>query len=145
MNVAELLSRSEIFSELPREVLGEIACIGRELRLSKGEFVFRLGDLSEDVFIMEEGLVSLGFEAPPREASKGGAIDESGQVFGWGALAEGTNYRILNAITVEETKLIAIRGVELMRLLESHPDVGFVVVRKLLGIILNRMVSVAAT
>jgi hypothetical protein len=32
-----------------------------------------------------------------------------------------------------------------MRLLESRPDVGFAVLRKLLAIILNRMVSIAAT
>ena len=49
MTIADLLSRSELFCELPAGVLNDIAGICREVKVSKGEVIFRIGDLSKDV------------------------------------------------------------------------------------------------
>ena len=143
MTTTEFLSRSELFSELSMETLGEIASICREITLGKGEFVFRIGDPSKDLFILVEGVVDLGFGARSADGSAEGAIRESGDVFGWGALVGETNYRMINAICVQETRLVAVDGLALMNLLEASSG-GFTFLRKLLAIILNRMVSLAA-
>ncbi len=145
MAIADLLSRSELFCELPALVLNDIAGICREVKVSKGEVVFRVGDPSRNVYILVEGSVELGYGLISAEDSKPGTIREPGAFFGWGALAGEGNYRLINAMAFQETRLIIVDGVELMNLLEGQPAAGFRFVRKLLAIILNRIVSMAAT
>jgi CRP-like cAMP-binding protein len=79
------------------------------------------------------------------EESKPGTIREPGEFFGWGALAGEGNYRLINAMAVQETRLIILDGVALMNLLEGQPAAGFQFTRKLLAIVLNRIVTMAAT
>jgi toluene monooxygenase system ferredoxin subunit len=145
VTIKDFLSRSEPFSALPAETLLEIAAIGREINLSKREFVFRIGEPSKDLFILVEGSVDLGFGEISADESNGGAIREPGEVIGWGALVGATNYRMINAICVQETRLIAIDGLALMNLLERSSPAGFLFLRKLLTTMFNRMLSLAAT
>ena len=145
MTIQDLLGRSELFAALPPTVLNHIAGICREVKISKGDVIFRIGDVSEDVFILAEGSVELGYGLTPPQESKPGTIREPGEFFGWGALAGEGNYRVINALAVQETRLIVVDGVELMNLLEGQPVAGFQFVRKLLSIILNRIVTMAAT
>ena len=87
--------------------------------------------------------MDLGFGATTPDGSAAGAIRESGDVFGWGALVGETNYRLINAICLQQTRLVTVDGLALMNVLEGSSG-GFVFLRKLLGIILNRIVSLAA-
>src|SRR6266481_2043066 len=119
MTIPDLLSRSELFCELPAVVLNDIAGICREVKVSKGEVVFRIGDLSKDVYILAEGSMELGYGLISADESKPGTIREPGEFFGWGALAGEGNYRLINAMAVQETRLIIVDGVELMNLLED--------------------------
>jgi CRP-like cAMP-binding protein len=143
VTTTDLLSRSELFSDLSKETLSEIAILCREITLAKGDFVFRIGDPSKELFILAEGCVDLGFAAVAADEPMGGAIRESGDVFGWGALVGEANYRLINAICVRQTRLITVDGLALMNLLEGSSG-GFTFLRKLLGIVLNRIVSLAA-
>jgi toluene monooxygenase system ferredoxin subunit len=143
VTTTDLLSQSELFSDLSNETVAEIARLCREITLAKGEFVFRIGDPSKELYILAEGCVDLGFGATTAEGSTAGAIRESGDVFGWGALVGETNYRLINAICLQQTRLVTVDGLALMNLLEASSG-GFVFLRKLLGIILNRIVSLAA-
>jgi toluene monooxygenase system ferredoxin subunit len=143
VTTTDLLSQSELFSDLANETVAEIAHLCREITLAQGEFVFRIGDPSKELYILAEGCVDLGFGATTAEASTAGAIREAGDVFGWGALVGETNYRLINAVCLEQTRLVTIDGLALMRLLERSSG-GFSFLRKLLGIILNRIVSLAA-
>jgi toluene monooxygenase system ferredoxin subunit len=143
VTTTDLLNQSELFSDLPNETVAEIARLCREITLAKGEFVFRIGDPSKEVYILAEGCVDLGFGATTAEGSTAGAIRESGDVFGWGALVGETNYRLINAICLQQTRLVTVDGLALMNLLEASSG-GFAFLRKLLGIILNRIVSLAA-
>jgi toluene monooxygenase system ferredoxin subunit len=145
VTVKDLLSRSEPFSALPADTQLEIVAVCREIGLSKGQFVFRLGEPSKDLFVLAEGSVGLGFGEVSAEESSGGALSDPGEVIGWGALVGATNYRMINAICVEDTRLVAIEGLALMSLLERSPAAGFAFLRKLLTTIFNRMVSLAAT
>jgi toluene monooxygenase system ferredoxin subunit len=143
VTTTDLLSQSELFTDLSNETVAKIARLCREITLAKGEFVFRIGDPSKELYILAEGSVDLGFAATTAEGSTGGAIRDCGDVFGWGALVGETNYRLINAICLQQTRLIAVDGLALMNLLEASSG-GFAFLRKLLGIILNRIVSLAA-
>ena len=145
MTVTDCLRRSEPFAELPADTLAEIANICRDLKLSKGEYVFRMGDASKNLFILAEGAVALGFGELSADDSTGGAIRDSGDVFGWGALVGETNYRMINARCVQETRLVTVDGGALMNLLEERSAIGFTFLRKLLGIIFNRVILIAAS
>jgi toluene monooxygenase system ferredoxin subunit len=145
VTIKELLSRSEPFAALPAETLVHVAGICREINFSKGEFVFRIGEPSKELFIVVEGSVDLAFGEVSPDESSAGAITEPGEVVGWGALVGTTNYRMINAVCVQNTRLLAIDGLALMNLLERSPSAGFTFLRKLLTTIFNRMISLAAT
>jgi CRP-like cAMP-binding protein len=143
VTTTDLLRHSELFSDLANETVAEIARLCREITLAKGEFVFRIGDPSKELYILAEGCVDLGFGATTADGSTAGSIGEPGDVFGWGALVGETNYRLINAICLQQTRLVTVDGLALMNVLEGSSG-GFVFLRKLLGIILNRIVSLAA-
>ena len=145
MTIPDVLGRSELFCELPVGVLNDIAAICSEVTVLKGEVIFRIGDSSKDVFILADGSVELGYGSISADESKPGTIREPGEFFGWGALAGEGNYRLINAMAVQKTRLIVIDGMDLMNFLEDRPAAGFRFIRKLLAIILNRIVSMAAT
>jgi len=143
VTTTDLLRQSELFSDLANETVAEVARLCREITLAQGEFVFRIGDPSKELYILAEGCVDLGFGATTADGSTAGAIGEPGDVFGWGALVGETNYRLINAICLQQTRLVTVDGLALMNVLEGSSG-GFVFLRKLLGIILNRIVSLAA-
>jgi len=139
----EILRRSEAFADLPAPLLNQIVGICREIRHAKGDFVFQVGDASRDIFILAEGAVDVGF-AVSTDDGNAAAIREPGEVLGWSALVGETAYRMINAVCVQESRFIAIDGLELMRLFEASPAAGFSFLRKLIAILLNRIVSIAA-
>jgi toluene monooxygenase system ferredoxin subunit len=145
VTVTDCLRRSEPFAALSADTLAEIAGICREIKFSKGQYVFRIGDPSKDLFILADGVVDLGFGEMSAEEATAGAIREPGDVLGGGALVGETNYRMINARCIQETRLVTLDGVALMNLLEKRSAIGFAFLRKLLGIIFNRVVSIAAT
>jgi CRP-like cAMP-binding protein len=145
VTAVEVLACSDVFGGLAGETVGEIAAISREVRYPPGAFVYRIGDRSADLFLLAEGAVALSVRPLTLETARGGPIDAPGQVFGWGAVAGSTHYRIRNAMCVRETRLVAIGGTDLLRLLEQRPAVGFEVLRRLLGVILTEMIALAAT
>src|SRR5262249_61747546 len=112
MTTSDVLSRSELFGELPAAVLNEIAGICREVQVSRGEVIFRIGDLRKDVFLLAEGSVELGYGAISADESKPGTIREPGDFFGWGALAGEGNYRLINAMAGQATGLLVDDNVQ---------------------------------
>src|SRR5262245_4001667 len=117
MTIPELLSRSELFCELPVVVLNEIGAICREIKVSRGEVIFRIGDVSKDVFILAQGSVGRGYVSVSVDESNPGTIRKRGEFFGWGALAGDGNYRLFTAMAAQDARLIAVDGVALMNLL----------------------------
>ena len=68
------------------------------------------------------------------------AIKEKGRVFGWSSLVETRQYTS-SAVCMEDSKVLTIKGKDLLALLEKMPAAGFVVMRRLAGIASSRLRS----
>ncbi|MGN2393472.1 cyclic nucleotide-binding domain-containing protein, partial [Pelomicrobium sp. G1] len=53
-----------------------------------------------------------------------------GEVFGWAALLKSQPYRLATSTAVEDTECLAINGDALLRILESDPETGDVVMSR---------------
>lgn len=131
----EILKSSELFSDLPQETLKEIAGISRQETYPHGTIIFAEREEARNLYILEEGSVSIRIR--PAGTDKDvtvTVIKEKGQIFGWSALVEPLSYTA-SAFCLEDTKALVIPGKELLALLESKPEIGFKVMKKLASVI----------
>lgn len=126
-----LLQKFELFEGLNEEELEEIAAICREETYEAGMVIFRQGDAAGDLFFVVDGQVALemGVELWPGAPLRQVTVEtvSRGEAFGWSALV-GPHILTLSARCLSPTKLIAIPGEGLRRLLERNPQVGYRVI-----------------
>ena len=126
----------ELFHGIPSHIIDEIAGLAIEESYPAGIVIFEAGDFAESLFILEEGWVELYY----RTKGKGSIafiVDEPGNIFGWSALVDPNRYTA-SAKCVLESRVIRLDGIQLMHVFERHPHQGFLVMRRLAGVIASR-------
>jgi CRP/FNR family cyclic AMP-dependent transcriptional regulator len=141
MALLDTLRRSKLFNGLSDEVLRRVAGLCHEEAYDSGTTIFSEGEKAQKLYILEKGLVALRIQPAGQEKSiMVAAIKEQGQIFGWSSLVEPAQYSS-SAVCMEDSKVLAIKGEDLLPLLEENPSVGFVVMRRLAGIVSSRLRS----
>jgi len=69
---------------------------------------------------------------------------KKGEVFGWAALLENQPQRIASARALENSTLLRLNGREVLKLLESDSASGFLVMRRLSGLIARFLAAAGA-
>jgi signal transduction histidine kinase len=139
---SQLLQKFDLFQGLTEEGLEQIAAICREENHEAGTILFREGDTARDLFIVVEGEVALemGVElwtgAAPRPMRMEAAT--GGEVIGWSALV-GPHVFTRSARCIKDTKLIAVPGSELRRILDNDPQVGYKVINRVAQLVGSRL------
>jgi CRP-like cAMP-binding protein len=90
-------------------------------RFVAGEAIFREGSLAREAFLLQEGRVRLLKHVAMAERSL--AVVKPGDLFGEGALLEGTTYGS-TAVAMTEGVVLALDRATLRTLLEEHPPVA---------------------
>ena len=117
-----------------REKLGSLA---QSFRFGAGEIIFREGDSSNYLYVVESGRVAIKVDVP----SKGChtiLTTGPGEVFSWSALV-GPRIATATAQAVEETEVIGFEGEALTNLCREDPALGFELYRRLTGVISARL------
>lgn len=127
--VLGIFKRTMPFQVVSDAMLRKIAAISWQTTYAKGAAVYDAGDKADDVFIVVSGKVEHELE-PGVHARRPSKTLESGDVFGWAALMDKFPARLAKAVCSEPAELIRINGDELLRLLESDPDAGDVVMSR---------------
>ncbi|NIT78050.1 MAG: cyclic nucleotide-binding domain-containing protein, partial [Thermoplasmata archaeon] len=139
---SQLLQKFELFQGLTEEGLEEVAAICREENHEAGTILFREGDTARDLFVVVEGEVALemGVElwtgAMPQPMRM--EVATGGEVIGWSALV-GPHILTRTARCLRQSKLIAVPGDELRRLLDRHPRIGHQVFDRIAQLIGSRL------
>jgi CRP/FNR family cyclic AMP-dependent transcriptional regulator len=97
-------------------------------RFVAGESIFREGTLAREAFLLQEGRVRLLKHVAMAERSL--AVVKPGDLFGEGALLDGTTYGS-SAVAMTEGVVLALDRATLRTLLEGHPVVAMRVVDQL--------------
>ncbi|MEQ1516831.1 MAG: ABC transporter permease subunit [Usitatibacteraceae bacterium] len=124
-----LFKRTMPFQVVSDALLRQIAAISWRASYAKGATLYEAGDKADDVFIVVSGKVDHELE-PGVNARRPLKTLETGDVFGWAALLEKYPSRLARALCVEATEIVRINGEELLRLLESDPDSGDIVMSR---------------
>lgn len=137
--LVEFLRNSELFAGLSDDMLRKIALLCRRESHSAKTVLFSEGDPAGHVYMLQEGIVVIRIQpAPGAQSIVVQPVEEKYSIFGWSGLAE-PNVYTATAVCATDAQIVTIDGKELMALLEEHPSIGLVVMRRVAAIISARL------
>jgi signal transduction histidine kinase/CRP-like cAMP-binding protein len=123
----QLLRKVSIFQGLTDGQLERIASLCREEIHSAGSLILREGDAAEEFCILREGKVGLemGVRLWPGQRVRQMSVETltAGEPFGLSALTA-SDVLTMSARALDRCRVIAIQGGDLLRLMESDPEMG---------------------
>ncbi len=127
--ITEILKQAMPFRMVGEDMLGRIAALGKRMSCGKDARIYDVGDAADNVYIIVSGKVEHALE-PGAQARRPLKVLGAGDVFGWAALLDKYPNRLARAVCLESSQIISINGNELLRILESDPDAGDVVMSR---------------
>jgi signal transduction histidine kinase len=138
---ADRLKYAELFVNISKIHLFAIAEFCKEVSYLDGDTIFTEGDTAKTLLIVERGKVALEkrVQIGRHSTSRNATIDYvgPGQMAGFSTIASPHVYTT-TAICVEPTRIIAIDGDDLYEYLELHPEVGLIVLHKIVSLLGGR-------
>ena len=128
-SIVEILQKTMPFQVVSEGMLRKVAALGRRVTLNKDALVYDVGDKADDIYIIVRGEIEHALE-PGAQALRPVTMLGAGDVFGWAALLDKYPHRLARAVCRQPTKIVRINGDELLRLLESEPEAGNVVMSR---------------
>ena len=131
------LRRSFLFQGMGQDFLDAVEDVMSGAVFEQGDLIFRQGDSAEFFYILEEGRIRLSVG---QLCSVATLASKQGEAFGWSSLLGNDKY----TATVEclaPTKVLRVKGVEIGRVLEQHPQCGLVFFRRVARIIRRRLID----
>lgn len=145
MNPAEIvnaLERCELFSGLEKDDIKKIAGLCWVEMLNPGEYIFRQGELGENIYVIAQGYVFLE-RTVDLGVRKGNAVIETlgkGRAFGcWSTLLDEPHHMMASATCQKATMVIILRGADLCNMMLENVELGFNLFRKLCHILRGRL------
>ena len=130
-----IVNEIDLFKGIDPEVMEEIANICSEEEYAKDTVLFEKGEEAEFFYILEQGTLNLVIK-------NGGSLiyglTESGQVFGWSSMVESGVYTA-SGVCGTDLKAVKIKREKIDKIFARHPEVGFKVLKRLAGVISQRL------
>ncbi|MCJ7625853.1 MAG: cyclic nucleotide-binding domain-containing protein [Anaerolineaceae bacterium] len=135
----EILSKFDLFADIAKDQLEEIAKLAEEISFEKGVTIFNEGQKAEELFFLLEGEIALQIQLTSRPVKITTLIvNQSNQNFGWSSVVP-PYFFTASAVCNENSRVVAVNGKEFMKILENEPVMGFQVMRRITQIISNRL------
>lgn len=101
--------------------------------------LFEQGDTADFIYVVIDGEVLISYK-PDDAPSITVARVHPGSIVGWSA-AIGSRYYTSGAVCTTYTQLLRVRGADLRRLCNNHPETGAVILDRLATVIAERLHS----
>jgi CRP/FNR family cyclic AMP-dependent transcriptional regulator len=119
METIEVLRRSDVFHYLEENELQEVAKMCTPMTFETGTVICRQDKEEENIYVIEDGLVSILLELGPTEKRQIQTATNF-ECFGWSATIP--PFRCTStAKALERTKVLAFKGKELRNLVSTNP------------------------
>jgi CRP-like cAMP-binding protein len=139
MITKETLSGFELFKDIPLNVLEEVAAISDEVFVAKDGYVFREGEKADKLHLLVKGSIALRVKLTSRPDSVTVSIvSRPHQTLGWSGVVAPNHYTA-SAYCEEDSMLVAVPSDKFLKILETHPEVGFKVMLRITEIIADRL------
>jgi len=119
MEAIEVLRRSDVFHYLEEDELKLVEKMGTPQVFEAGAIICRQEREEENIYVIEEGLVSILLELGPTDKRQ---IQTAAnfECFGWSATIP--PFRCTSTVkALEKTKVLAFKGMELRNLISTNP------------------------
>lgn len=113
----------------------------RRQRVTSKAMVFRQGDTGRDVYVVLSGVVQVigAVELEGQRRINSGFFElHSGAIFGEFALFD-SKPRSASVMAVNDCELAVIDGQALLSFFDSHPDIGYQVLKELIALMIERL------
>lgn len=110
-------------------------------RVKSKAMVFRQGDTGRDVYVVLSGVVQVvgAVELEGQRRINSGFFElGSGAIFGEFALFD-SKPRSASVMAVNDCELAVIDGQALLNFFDNHPDIGYVVLKELIALMIERL------
>lgn len=132
-----IVKEVELFEGIAPDIMEEIANICSEENYAKDTVLFKNGEEADCLYILEEGTIHLVIE-------NGGSISftlsDPGQVFGWSSMVESGLYTS-SGVCATAIKALKLEKEKLNKVFSLHPDAGLKVLKRLAGVISQRLLN----
>ncbi len=139
MTLLQSLSKVDLFTGLEEEQLDAIAALCTKVECAKGKILFREGEEAKYLYILTEGSVTIQVRLSSRpERVSVAVVNQPYHGFGWSGVVAPFHYTA-SSLCQEDSRLIAIEGQALMKLLEQEPVAGFIVMKRIAEVVSSRL------
>ena len=137
------LKEADLFKKLNTRQLQQLGKHFMEESFEAGEVIFIQGEAAKNLYILLEGEVTLGIKAKGEIDITAYSVGKKGETFGLPSLIK--PYRnSVSAICNKKTRVLAIEGESLRKLMWQNSKVGIEIMEKIAEVYLNRLNSTRA-
>lgn len=139
MFTPEILAEFDLFKDVSKDTLKEVAAISETVKVKKDGFVFREGELADKLHLLISGSIALRVNLTSRpDFVTVSFVNRPHQTLGWSGVVAPNHYTA-SAVCEEDTELLAIPSEKFMEILNKHPEDGFKVMLRITTIISDRL------
>lgn len=143
LSAPETLKVTELFADVHPDTLDRIKSLARSADYPKGTCLYRVGDAADDLHVLDAGQVEFVVGRENR-LSQAGFVLRQGEAFGWTAILSNFPHRLATARCLEDSRILSLRGQDLLKVLEDDPKAGYSIMRRLAAIT-TRYLAAAGT
>lgn len=137
MDKLEVLRRCDLFRELNEEQLGLVEKMCDCETYEPGAVICKQNVLYDRLYVIEDGLVGIIFEAGPLSHRQLQAVSNF-ETFGWGAVIPPHVFAV-SCKAIEKTKVLVFKGQDLLDLCSTNCGVGCIFYRGIAKVVTDRL------
>jgi CRP-like cAMP-binding protein len=136
-DIADLVRSHPILAGLPGDVLDELAGCARNLAFASGALLLVEGEPADSMYLVRRGRVSIEVHAPTGHNLVVETVGV-GAAVGWSWIIPPYTWQF-DARAVEPVGVIALDGACLRAKAEADPSLGYTLMRRVAGVLLERL------
>jgi CRP-like cAMP-binding protein len=130
------IQQSDLFWGMNRDFVKKLMNVAEKKSYQKGYILFREGDPALDFYVLIKGQVKLSIGETGQMVY---TVDRAGEAFGWSSIIERDVYSASGECQ-QDTLLQKFDARTLLNILEQDPANGLIFIKRLAGLIGNRLV-----
>lgn len=134
-NIEPILKEHAFFRDIPQKYFSFIVGCASNVVFKSGDVILKEDSQADKFYLIRSGRVNICIEIPRRITVQ--TIGE-GEILGWSWLIPPYRYRF-SAVALEDVRAIALDGKCFREKCEKNPDLGYEVLKRLVGVLTDRL------
>ena len=135
----ETLRRYPFFAGLDQGTLKSLAMTGEVIAAKEGDWLFEEDNPAQALYVVQAGSVEIRIALDAMRTRHAIVCSlGKGEILGWSSLTEPYMYRT-GACASTAARLAKLNGPQFRQLMDAHPDVGYMIMRRVASIVASRL------